>query len=100
MMDAPSPMIRRPRGSFEASPSCDAFSSYSSSCCCMCDVDMASVDAAKKEYRLADPARRVQLDALNQLAQGTASEEAGTSYVYLQYVLCGQSAVFIFNSYR
>ena len=46
---------------------------------CMCDVDMAIVDAAKKEYRLADPARRVQLDALNQLAQGTASEEAGTS---------------------
>ena len=30
MMDAPSPMIRRPRGSFEASPSFDAFSSYSS----------------------------------------------------------------------
>ena len=50
-----------------------------SSLCCMCDVDLAIVDAAKKEYRLADPARRVQLDALNQLAQGTASEEAGTS---------------------
>ena len=50
-----------------------------SSLCCMCDVDLAIVDAEKKEYRLADSARRVQLDALNQLAQGTASEEAGTS---------------------
>ena len=33
----------------------------------------------KKEYQLADPARRVQLDTLNLLAQGTASEGAGTS---------------------
>ena len=50
-----------------------------SSLCCMCDVDLVIVDATKQEYQLADPARRVQLDALNQLAQGTASEEAGTS---------------------
>ena len=50
-----------------------------SSLCCMCDVDLAIVDAAKEEYRLADSARRVQLDALNQLAQGTTSEEADTS---------------------
>ena len=42
----------------------------------MCDVDLALVDAAKKEHRLADSARRVQLDALNQLTQGTPSEEA------------------------
>ena len=50
-----------------------------SSLCCMCDVDLVIVDATKKEYQLADPARRVQLDTLNLLAQGTASEEAGTS---------------------